>query len=75
MRSRIYRWYSRLRAFDPERHKVAGSERLQEYLVGLEGIEEKVSNISVPLSFSEELYHLRMHIDLLRSELKQRMNE
>jgi TRAP transporter TAXI family solute receptor len=75
MRSRIYRWYSRLRAFDPERHKVAGSERLQEYLVGLEGIEEKVSNISVPLSFSEEVYHLRMHIDLLRSELKQRMNE
>jgi hypothetical protein len=25
----------------------------------------------VPLSFSEELYHLRMHIDMLRSRLKQ----
>jgi len=71
MRSRIYRWYSKLRAFDPEQHKAEGTERLQEYLVGLEGIEEKVSNISVPLSFSEELYHLRMHIDLLRSKLKQ----
>ena len=75
MRSRIYRWYSKLRAFDPERHKEEGSERLQDYLVGLEGIEEKVSNISVPLSFSEELYHLRMHIDLLRSELKQRIKK
>jgi len=75
MRSRIYRWYSKLRAFDPERHKEEGSERLQEYLVGLEGVEEKVSNISVPLSFSDELYHLRMHIDLLRSELKQRIKK
>ena len=36
-----------------------------------ERIEEKVCNISVPLSYSEELYHLRMHIDLLRSKLKQ----
>jgi len=27
------------------------------------------------LSFSEELYHLRMHIDLLRSELKQRIKK
>jgi len=71
IRSKIYRWYSKLRAFDPERHKEEATERLQEYLVGLEGIEEKVSNISVPLSYSEELYHLRMHIDMLRSKLKQ----
>ncbi len=67
----MYRWYSKLRAFDPERQKEEATERLQEYLVELEGIEEKVSNIAVPLSFSEELYHLRMHIDLLRSKLKQ----
>jgi hypothetical protein len=71
MRSKIYRWYSKLRAFDPERHKQEGTERLQDYLVRLEGIEEKVSYISVPLSFSEELYHLRMHIDMLRGKLKQ----
>ena len=58
-------------AFDPEKHKDEASERLQEYLVKLEGVEEKVSNIAVPLSFSEELYHLRMHIDLLRSKLEQ----
>jgi len=75
MRSKIYRWYSELRQLDPERHKEEGSERLQDYIVGLEEIEEKVSNISVPLSFSEELYHLRMHIDLLRSELKHRIKE
>jgi len=71
MRSKIYRWYSRLRKFDPERHKADTTDRLQEYLVGLNRIEEKVSNLSVPLSYSEELYHLRMHIDMLRSKLRQ----
>lgn len=71
MRSKIYRWYAKLRDFDPERHRGEGPERLQKYLAGIEKIEEKVSNITVPLSFSEELYHLRMHIDLLRSKLKQ----
>lgn len=70
MRSKIYRWYAKLRNFDPERHKAEATDRLQEYLVGLNQIEEKVSNLSVPLSFSEELYHLRMHIELLRGKLK-----
>ena len=75
MRSRIYRWYSKLRAFDPERHKDEEAERLREYEVKLERIEEKVSNISVPLAFSEELFQLRMHIDLLRRKLKQRIEK
>jgi hypothetical protein len=75
MRSKIYRWYSKLRTFDPERHKEEATGRLQEYLVKLDGIEEKVSNISVPLSYSEELYHLRMHIDLLRSKLRQMLEK
>jgi len=71
MRSKIYRWYSKLRAFDPERHKEEADEQLQEYLAKLDRIEENVSNIAVPLSFSQELYHLRMHIDMLRGKLKQ----
>lgn len=71
MRARIYRWYSKLRAFDPEKHKEETADRLQEYLVKLDRIEENVSNIAVPLSFSEELYHLRMHIDMMRSKLIQ----
>ena len=71
MRSRIYRWYSKLHAFDPERHKDETTERLREYQIELEGIEEKVANIAVPLAFSEELFQLRMHINLLRNKLKQ----
>jgi hypothetical protein len=42
-----------------------GTEHLQAYRVGRKEIEEKVSSISVPLFYSEELKHLRMHIDML----------
>jgi TRAP transporter TAXI family solute receptor len=75
MRSKIYRWYSKLRAFDPQRHKQETAEQLQKYLAKIDRIEEKVSQIAVPLSFSQELYHLRMHIDMLRSKLKQMIND
>ena len=70
MRSRIYRWYSKLRSFDPERHRGKTAVQLEEYVVELRKVEEKVSNISVPLAFTEELYHLRMHIDMLITRLK-----
>jgi TRAP transporter TAXI family solute receptor len=76
MRSRIYRWYSQLEAIDPETHKEDLAEHLDEYLSELNRLEEKVSNISVPLAFSEELYALRLHIDMLRNKFyKTRENE
>jgi len=45
------------------------TENLEEYLFVLDNLEEKVSNISVPLAFSSELYYLRVHIDMLRDKL------
>ena len=69
MRSRIYRWYSELEAVDPEMRKGDLTENLEEYLFVVDNLEEKVSNISVPLAFSRELYSLRVHIDMLRDKL------
>lgn len=69
MRSRIYRWYSELETVDPEMHKKDLTANLDEYLIMLDNLEEKVSNISVPSAYSEELYSLRLHIDMLRNKL------
>ncbi len=69
MRSRIYRWYSELETVDPEMRKEDLIENLEEYLSVLDNLEEKVSNISVPPAYSEELYSLRLHIDMLRNKL------
>ncbi len=69
IRSRIYRWYSELEAFDPELQADFSAHRLDKYLAELDRLEERVSRISVPLSYSEELYDLRLHIDMLRNKL------
>ena len=69
MRSRIYRWYSELETLELEIQKENSITSLDEYLLMLDDLEEKVSNISVPLAFSEELYSLRLHIDMLRNKL------
>jgi hypothetical protein len=69
MRSRIYRWYSELETVDSEMYKEDLTENLDEYLLMLDNLEEKVSNISVPPAYSEELYALRLHMDMLRNKL------
>jgi len=69
MRSRIYRWYARLESVDPEADRKLAAARLKEYMEELDRIEEQVSKVSVPLAFSEELYDLRLHIEMLRNKL------
>jgi len=71
MRSRIYRWYSEVEAFEQKMQTNFSAEHLNEYLAELDGLDEKVSRISIPLAYSEELYDLRLHIDMLRNRLRE----
>jgi len=70
MRSRIYRWYARLESVDPKVGRGNVNSQINEYLDELDQIEDQVAKISVPLAFSEDLYHFRLHIEMLRSKLK-----
>jgi uncharacterized protein len=74
-RSRIYRWYRKLTEVDPGFHKDNLAVNLDEYLAHLDRIEAQVCQTSVPLSFSNELYHLRLHIEMLRNKLVQTVND
>jgi TRAP transporter TAXI family solute receptor len=71
MRSKIYRWYSELDAVDPETHKEEIADSLQVFIAKLDEVEEKVSNVTVPPAYSNRLYALRAHIQLLRNKLLQ----
>ncbi len=67
IRSRIFRWYGQLRDIEERLgEKQETSARLQQELDALEAHVEK---ITVPLSYSDELYSLRNHIDLVRQRL------
>ena len=72
VRSRIYRWYGKLRAVEQAIEDVPPQKRAGIYQTQLERlneIEDKVNQISIPLSFAEELYRLRSHIDLVRNRV------
>jgi TRAP transporter TAXI family solute receptor len=71
MRSRIYRWYTELEAIDEAIHGGEGMPDMTHYYDRLDVLEQKVLAISVPHSFSEEQYQLRLHIDLLRKKLQE----
>ena len=68
VRSRIFRWYRNLRIIEGE---LEDHERSRdELLAALDKLEARVASITVPLSYAEELYALRQHIDLIRARLR-----
>ena len=72
VRSRVYRWYGQLRAVEQAIEDVPENRRTEVYhrqLMRLGEIEEKVNQISIPLSFAEELYGLRSHINFVRTRI------
>ena len=67
IRSRIFRWYRNLRQI--ERDAEAGGKAAPELLTALDRLETRVAGITVPLSYTDEVYTLRTHIDLVRERL------
>ena len=71
VRSRIYKWYGTLREIDAV---VTGPGASREQLVQqrdrLDGLEREALNTTVPLSYMQEFYNLRLHIGYLRRQLR-----
>jgi ABC-type nitrate/sulfonate/bicarbonate transport system substrate-binding protein len=70
IRSRIFRWYGQLRAVENEQGERDTGALMKE----LDSIEQRVGNVTVPLSYADELYALRSHINLVRRRLQQPEN-
>jgi hypothetical protein len=67
VRSRIFRWYGQLRDIEA-RIEAAGDN--QTILEELDKLEARAEKISVPLSYTDELYALRSNIHLVRKKLQ-----
>lgn len=67
VRSRIFRWYAQLRELENRAEDTTDTAPLLEELNLLDRHAEK---ISVPLSYTEELYALRNNIQLVRKKLQ-----
>jgi TRAP transporter TAXI family solute receptor len=73
VRRRIYRWYKKLRRIDARLQTTEAPEALEALRRELDDLEKSVSNISVPLSFTDLQYELRWHINIIRSEIEKRL--
>jgi len=67
IRSRVFRWYRQLRNIeDALRSKSASTAEL---LDEVNKLDAKAQHITVPLSYADQLYGLRSHIQLVRERL------
>jgi hypothetical protein len=64
IRSRVFRWYAQLRAIE------SSAEAPAALVAQLDEIESKVNTVQVPLSYADELYALKSHIQLVRRRLQ-----
>lgn len=67
VRSRVFRWYGRLREIEDDME--AGELPAASLREALKQLEAQVEKVSVPLSYADELYALRNHIALVRQKL------
>ncbi|WP_180682854.1 TAXI family TRAP transporter solute-binding subunit [Tepidicella baoligensis] len=67
IRSRVFRWYAELR--DIETRAEAEVAAIEGLLRELDDLEHRAEKISLPLAYTDELYALRHHIELVRQRL------
>lgn len=66
VRSRVFRWYGELREVE---ERAEAGEATPQLLEELKTMEAHVEKVIVPLSYADELYALRNHIELVRQKL------
>lgn len=75
IRSKIYRWYGAVREIDLAVQKNDKRIDAQSLLNRLTELEREVASVSVPLSYTGELYNLRLHIGLLQDKLEKLLRQ
>lgn len=68
LRSRVYRWYANLRAIEHALEKPGSN--LQALQTELQALDAQTERIGLPLSFTNELYDLRAHINMVRKRIQ-----
>jgi hypothetical protein len=67
IRSRVFRWYGELRSIE-DRATLTGADH-KALIEELQQLIGRVEKITVPLSYADELYALRQHIDMVQRRL------
>ena len=74
VRRRLLYWYGRLQALEASINSNPSGKHLTEVQIELQRIDEAVSRIHFPLAFSDQVYNLRSHIEIVRRRTSSREN-
>ncbi|RME68475.1 MAG: TAXI family TRAP transporter solute-binding subunit, partial [Verrucomicrobia bacterium] len=69
-RRRIFRWYKHLREIDQRLRTGRIRETLDEDIRNLEALQDEILSVNVPLSYTDELYELHLHVDWVIGRLR-----
>jgi TRAP transporter TAXI family solute receptor len=70
MSQRIYRWYGQLRTIEDELDRAGPDADVSAYVPRVERLDDLVLHLSTPLGYSDRVYTLREHINLVRNKLE-----
>ena len=73
VRSRIFRWYARLKEIEIQLEEEPSRAELEGMLTRLDEAERAVNHIPMPLAYAENLYFFREHIDVVRRRITRRL--
>ena len=73
-RRRLFYWYAQLKKLEASFDARPVNQHLAETRAEIERIEEAVSHIHFPLTFSDQLYNLRSHIEIVRRKITSQGN-
>ena len=76
IRSRIYRWYRILREVEADLNNTGAADSLPKHELSLQQVQRELDDLdSVPLSYMEEFYNLRLHVEFVARRVDQRIAE
>lgn len=68
-RRKVYRWYGQLRELDHLMFEGISSAEARSRLARLRELESQIARVKTPLSYMDEYYNLRVHLDLVHRSL------
>lgn len=72
VRSKVFRCYGELKFLEDDLKNHFDAARLEEYRSRLDALDEEASELHVPLGFTDLVYTLREHVNLVRGILAKR---
>src|SRR5438132_14253477 len=74
VRSRVFRWYARLKQIELQLEENPGRLKLEEMLERLDETERAVNQIPTPLAYTDNLYFFREHVEVVRRRITRRLS-